>query len=82
MGDVMGDLNSRRGKILGMDADGKKQVIQALAPLSEMFTYSRDLNSMSRGSGVFEMEFDHYERTPREVQEKIVAETEAAKKDD
>lgn len=73
MGDVMGDLNSRRGRILGMEAIGRKQVIQALVPLSEMFEYSKQLRSITQGRGTFEMGFDHYERVPAEIQEKIVA---------
>ncbi len=75
MGDVMGNLNGKRGRILGMSAVGKKQKIEALVPMSEMFTYSRDLRSITHGAGVFETEFDHYERVPGEVQEKLVAET-------
>ncbi len=59
MGDVMGDLNSRRGRILGMNPTGKKQVITAHVPLSELTTYSRQLNSITQGRGTFEMEFDH-----------------------
>ena len=74
MGDIMSDLNSKRGRILGMNAKGKNQVIEALVPLAETFAYSRDLRSITRGSGVFRREFDHYERTPNEVQEKIIAE--------
>ncbi|MCE5230046.1 elongation factor G [bacterium] len=77
MGDVMGDLNSRRGRILGMNPTGKKQVITAHVPLSELTTYSRQLNSITQGRGTFEMEFDHYERVPGEVQEKIIAEAKA-----
>jgi elongation factor G len=73
MGDVMGDLNSKRGRILGMNAEGRKQVIEALVPLSEMFEYSKQLRSMSQGRGSFEMHFDHYERVPGEEQAKIVA---------
>lgn len=75
MGDIMGDMNSRRGRILNTTAEGKKQVIEAQAPQSEMFTYSRDLRSMTRGSGVYEAEFDRYERVPGEIQEKIIAES-------
>ncbi len=78
MGDVMGDLNGRRGRILGMEAAGKKQLIKAQVPLAEMFTYSRDLRSMTRGSGVYEMDFDHYERVPAELQEKIIAQSQVA----
>ena len=73
MGDVMGDLNSKRGRILGMGSEGRKQVVEALVPLSEMFEYSRELRSISQGRGTFEMDFDHYERVPAEVQAKIVA---------
>ena len=73
MGDVMGDLNSRRGRILGMNPNGRKQVIEANVPLSELYTYGRQLNSLTQGRGTFEMEFSHYERTPPDVQEKIVA---------
>lgn len=74
MGDVMGDLNSRRGRILGMNANGKKQVIEAHVPLAELYTYSRQLNSLTQGRGVFETEYDHFERVPNDVQEKVVAE--------
>ncbi len=77
MGDVMGDLNSRRGRILGMNPEGKKQVIEALVPLSELYTYVRQLNSLSQGRGVFEMGFDHYERVPNEIQDKIIAQSKA-----
>ena len=73
MGDVMGDLNSKRGRILGMGAEGRKQVVEALVPLSEMFEFSRELRSISQGRGMFEMEYHHYERVPAEVQAKIVA---------
>jgi elongation factor G len=77
MGDVMGDLNGRRGRILGMAHSGRKQVIEALVPLAELYTYGRTLNSLSQGRGIFEMEYDHYERTPADVQEKIIAEAKA-----
>ena len=73
MGDVMGDMNSKRGRILGMTSEGRKQVIEALVPQSEMFTYSRELRSMTQGRGTFELFYDHYERVPPEVQAKIVA---------
>jgi elongation factor G len=74
MGDVMGDLNGRRGRILGMENRAGKQMIQAQVPLAEMYTYGRVLNSLTQGRGIFEMEYDHYERVPNEVQEKIIAE--------
>lgn len=73
MGDVMGNLNGKRGRILGMEADGKRQRIVAQVPMAEMFNYSRELRSMTRGAGVFETEFDHYSRVPPEVQDKLVA---------
>ena len=74
MGDVMGDINGRRGRILGMAHSGRKQVIEAHVPLAELYTYSRQLNSLTQGRGTFEMEYDHFERVPGEVQEKVIAE--------
>ena len=73
MGDVMGDLNSRRGRILGMDTRGGKQTIAAQIPLAEAYTYGRQLNAITQGRGVFEMDFDHYDRAPADVQEKVAA---------
>lgn len=75
MGDVMGDLNSRRGKVQGMDPANGKQVIHAYVPLAEMYTYSIDLRSITQGRGVFEMEFSHYEPVPNEIAEKVIAES-------
>jgi len=74
MGDVMGDISSRRGKILGMDSDGSHQVIKALVPLKELFRYSTTLRSMTQGRGIHRQKFDHYEEMPREVADKIIAE--------
>lgn len=73
MGDVMGDMNKRRGKILGMEpqADGS-QIISALAPESEVLTYSIDLRSMTQARGSFSMEFEKYEEAPKELTEKII----------
>lgn len=74
MGDVMGDMNKRRGKILGMESNGKgKQVLEALAPQGETFKYAIDLKSMTQGRGYFEMEFDSYAEVPSSASEKIVA---------
>ena len=78
-GDVMGDLNKRRGRILGMDAKDGKQVIQGEVPIAEMMTYSTDLRSMTQGRGEFTMEFVRYEEAPRDVQEKVIL---ARKKDE
>jgi elongation factor G len=74
MGDVMGDISSRRGKILGMDSDGAHQVIKALVPLKELFRYSTTLRSMTQGRGIHKQKFDHYEEMPREIADKIIAE--------
>lgn len=71
MGDIMGDMSGRRGRVLGAESNGKRQTIVAQAPLAELFTYSQDLRSMTRGRGVFEIEFDHYDRVPPDVQQKI-----------
>jgi elongation factor G len=73
MGDVMGDLNSRRGRILGMDAKGDKQVIGAEVPLGEMFGYSTVLRSMSKGRASYSMEFECYREVPKNVQESLVS---------
>ncbi|MEZ7893502.1 MAG: elongation factor G [Candidatus Wallbacteria bacterium] len=67
MGDIMGDLNSRRGKIMGMEARGKHQVIKATVPLSELQTYVTNLRSITQGRGVFTMTMDHYEEAPGNV---------------
>ncbi len=75
LGDIMGDMNSRRGRILGVEVVGNKQVIKASVPLAEVFTYSRDLRSMTRGAGIFEMELDKYERIPADIQKKVIAES-------
>lgn len=73
MGDVMGDLNSRRGRILGMDAKGDKQVIAAEVPLGEMFGYSTVLRSMSKGRASYSMEFECYREVPKNVLDSIVS---------
>ena len=74
MGDVMGDMNKRRGRILGMEPDGKHQVIKAQVPMAEMFRYAIDLRSMTQGRGSFGMKFSHYEEVPAQIAEQIVAE--------
>ncbi len=79
MGDVMGDLSSRRGKISGMDSDGSHQVIKALAPLKELYRYSTTLRSMTQGRGIHRQKFSHYEEVPRDVTDKIVAEYEKSR---
>jgi elongation factor G len=73
MGDVIGDLSSRRGKIAGMNQRGEAQVIDAQVPLSEMFGYSTTLRSMSQGRAVYSMQFAHYEEVPKSKAEEIIA---------
>ena len=72
MGDVMGDLNSRRGKIMGMEGEGKTQKIKALIPEAEMYKYSTSLRSMTQGRGYFNMKFHHLEEVPKEITKRIV----------
>ncbi|MDH4210487.1 MAG: elongation factor G [candidate division WOR-3 bacterium] len=79
MGDVIGDLNSRRGKIMGMEGEGKIQKIKALVPMAEMYKYSTSLRSMTQGRGFFNMKFSHYEEVPRDVTQKIVDEAKKSK---
>ncbi len=79
MGDVMGDLNAKRGKILGMDRQGSLQVIRAQVPLSEMFRYSIDLRSLTGGRGTFTMSFSHYEEVPSHLAQKIIEQAKAEK---
>jgi len=78
IGDIIGDLNSRRGRVLGVESRGNYQVVQANVPMSEMLKYLPDLNSKTGGRGTFTMEFSHYEEVPSQLAEKIVA---LAKKD-
>ena len=74
MGDVIGDINSRRGRIEGMDDLGGGKIVRAFVPLSEMFGYSTDLRSKTQGRGNYSMFFEKYEPVPKSVQEKIIAE--------
>ncbi len=79
MGDIMGDLNGRRGKVLGMDSAGRKQIIKANVPMSEFLTYAPDLKSMTGGRGIYFMEFSHYEEVPAQIAEKIIEEVRKSK---
>ena len=79
VGDLMGDLNSRRGRVEGVDADGDTQTIRARVPLAEMLTYGSTLRSITQGRGSFHMEMSHYEEVPRNLQEKIIAEAKKTK---
>jgi len=78
-GDLMGDLNSRRGRISGMDTRGNTQIVRAHAPMAEMLNYQNDLISMTQGRGTFTMEFDHYDFVPQQQADKIVAAAKAAR---
>lgn len=77
-GDLMGDMNSRRGRISGMDVKGSTQIIKAMVPMSEMLTYQNDLISMTQGRASFSMEFDHYDFVPGMQAEKVIAAAKAA----
>jgi len=79
VGDIMGDLNSRRGRVEGVDADDDAQVVHARVPLAEMLTYGSTLRSLTQGRGSFHMEYSHYEEVPRNLQEKIISEAKKAK---
>ena len=72
MGDVMGNVSSRRGRVDGMEARAQDQIIHAFVPLSEMFGYTTDLRSRTQGRGMFTMQFDHYEEVPKNVAEKVI----------
>lgn len=72
VGDIMGDMNSRRGKIIGVEAKGKNQVVKAVAPMAEMLRYAPDLRSMTGGRGTYTMEFSTYEEVPAHISQKVV----------
>ena len=71
MGDVIGDVNSRRGRMEGMEAVNGAQIIRAYVPLAEMFGYATTLRSRSQGRGTYSMVFDHYEEVPKSIQEEV-----------
>ena len=79
MGDVIGDLNSRRGRVLGMESKGAGQVIKALVPMADVLKYAPDLRSITSGRGSFEARFSHYDEVPAPLAEKVIAETKRAK---
>ncbi|MCF6246176.1 MAG: elongation factor G [Desulfobacula sp.] len=80
-GDIMGDLNSRRGRVLGMDSEDEKQIINALVPMSEMLRYAPDLGSMTGGRGTFTMEFEQYDVVPGDMSKKIIERVKAEKEE-
>lgn len=82
MGDVIGDLNSRRGKVVGVEPKANSQIIRAVVPMCEVLAYSNDLKSMTSDRGLFTTEFSHYEELPTHMAQKVIAEAEAQKKKD
>jgi len=78
-GDLMGDMNSRRGRISGSEVKGARQIVKAFAPMAEMLTYQNDLTSMTQGRASFSMEFDHYDFLPQHNANKLIAQAKAAK---
>ena len=82
MGDIMGDISGRRGKIMGMDSDGRFQVINAKIPLAELHKYSTVLRSMTSGRGIHKRAFSHYEEVPGDISQKIIEQTQKEKEED
>jgi len=80
LGVISGDINSRRGRIMGMDVKGRSQILKARVPLSEMFTYANDLRSLTGGRGSYMMRFSHYEELPHKVAAGIISQYQASKK--
>lgn len=72
VGDIMGDMNSRRGKIMGVEAKGRNQIVKAVVPMAEILKYAPDLRSMTGGRGTYTMEFSHYEEVPAHIAAKVV----------
>lgn len=79
IGDIMGDLNARRGRIMGVDTEARLQVIKAKVPQAEMYKYSNTLRSVTQGRGFFTMKFSHYEEAPRDVMNKVIEEAKKTK---
>ena len=82
MGDIMGDINSRRGRVLGMESTGKSQVIKAHVPMSETLKYAADLRSMTGGRGSFAVKFSHYDELPGHLADKVIAEHKVQEEED
>ncbi|MDD2752461.1 MAG: elongation factor G, partial [Candidatus Omnitrophica bacterium] len=80
LGAISGDINSRRGRIMGMDIKGKSQIVKANVPLAEMFTYANDLRSLTGGRGSYTMRFSHYEEVPHKIASTIINQYQATKK--
>jgi elongation factor G len=82
VGDVIGDLNSRRGKVMGVEAKENVQVVTAQAPMAEVAKYAPDLTALTGGRGIFRMEFTHYEEIPAYMSEKIIQEAKDAQEEE
>ena len=82
MGDVMGDVSSRRGKIQGMDSEGPFQVVKAKIPLAELYKYSTHLRSMTSGRGMYARHFSSYEEVPKDIESKVIDEYKKSKEED
>ena len=82
MGDIMGDFNTRRATILGMDQEGTKSIVNAEVPLAEMQSYTADLRSMTQGRGIFSMEYKSYGRVPSHMQDRVISAARAAEEED
>ena len=82
MGDVMGDISGRRGKIMGMDAEGKFQMIKAKIPLAELHKYSTSLRSITSGRGIHSRAFSHYDEVPSDISEKIIEQAKKEKEEE
>jgi elongation factor G len=80
LGAISGDINSRRGRIMGMDVKARSQVVKAIVPLAEMFTYANDLRSLTGGRGTYIMRFSHYEEVPHKIASTIISQYQASKK--
>jgi elongation factor G len=81
MGEVMGDISSRRGRIMGMDTSGKMQIIKAVVPLADLYNYATKLRSITQGRGIFTRTFSHYEEVPKDNEAKIIAEAQKEKEE-
>ena len=80
LGAISGDVNSRRGRVIGMDVKGKSQIVKAQVPLAEMFKYANDLRSITGGRGMYTMRFSHYEEVPHKIAQPIIVQYQASKK--
>ena len=79
-GDIIGDLNTKRARVLGMNPEGEANVIEAQVPLAEVLRYTIDLKSMTQGRGSYKVTFSHYEEVPAHIAQKVIAERQATEK--